>query len=91
MTRPNTSIHSKVVNRPSDTSERLDPKVRPVLSAHEAFDLLGIDRNTGYKAIKDGTFPIRVVYVGRAIRIPTAALVRLLESEELAPTGSGEG
>ncbi|MBV9661870.1 MAG: helix-turn-helix domain-containing protein, partial [Acidimicrobiales bacterium] len=52
----------------------LDPKVRPVLSALEAFRLLGIDRTTGYKAIRQGTFPVPVLRLGRSIRVPTAAL-----------------
>ena len=43
------------------------PDERPVLSAEEAFKELGIDRATGYRAIRDGTFPIEVIRVGRAI------------------------
>jgi predicted DNA-binding transcriptional regulator AlpA len=53
----------------------------PVVSAEEAFQLLCIDRTTGYKAIRDGTFPLPVVRIGRVIRIPTAALVQLLDPE----------
>ena len=55
-----------------------DPATRPVLTAEEAFAELGIDRGTGYKAIRDGTFPVPVIRVGRIIRVPTAALRRLL-------------
>jgi excisionase family DNA binding protein len=55
-----------------------DPTDRPVVTAEEAFAELGIDRSTGYKAIRDGTFPLPVIRVGRSIRIPTAALRRLL-------------
>jgi excisionase family DNA binding protein len=62
-----------------------DPAVRPVMTAEEAFAELGIDRSTGYKAIRDGTFPLPVIRVGRLIRVPTASLRRLLEIE------SGEG
>ena len=59
--------------------ERLpDALSRPVLSAEEAFAELGIDRSTGYKAIREGTFPLPVIRVGRVIRIPTLALRRLL-------------
>jgi predicted DNA-binding transcriptional regulator AlpA len=53
----------------------------PVVSAEEAFQLLCIDRTTGYKAIRDGTFPLPVVRIGRVIRIPTAALVQLLDPD----------
>lgn len=59
----------------------LDPKNKPVVSAEEAFKLLGIDRGTGYKSIKDGTFPLPVIRVGRIIRVPTSALISLLEHE----------
>jgi excisionase family DNA binding protein len=55
-----------------------DPAERPVLSAEEAFAELGIDRTTGYRAIRDGSFPLEVIRVGRLIRIPTTALLRLL-------------
>jgi predicted DNA-binding transcriptional regulator AlpA len=55
-----------------------DPSTRPVLTAEEAFAELGIDRGTGYKAIRDGTFPVPIIRVGRIIRVPTAALRRLL-------------
>ncbi len=58
---------------------RLSLNERPVITADEAFSLLHIDRSTGYKAIKEGTFPVPVLRVGRLIRIPTAPLTRLLE------------
>ncbi len=58
---------------------RLSLGERPVITADEAFLLLHIDRSTGYKAIKEGTFPVPVLRVGRLIRIPTVALARLLE------------
>jgi predicted DNA-binding transcriptional regulator AlpA len=56
-----------------------DPSVRPCLTADEAFAELDIDRTTGYRAIKEGTFPVPVIRVGRLIRVPTAALRRLLD------------
>ena len=55
-----------------------DPSDRPCISADEAFTHLGIDRTTGYRAIKTGSFPLPVIRVGRTIRIPTAALLQLL-------------
>lgn len=55
-----------------------DPVVQPCLSADEAFAQLGVDRTTGYRAIRDGTFPVPVIRVGRLIRVPTAALRRVL-------------
>jgi predicted DNA-binding transcriptional regulator AlpA len=51
------------------------------VSAEEAFRHLGIDRTTGYRAIKDGTFPLPVIHVGRLLKVPTAALHRLLDPD----------
>ena len=59
-----------------------DPILRPVISAEEAFDELGIDRGTGYRAIRKGTFPVPVIRIGRLIRVPTGALRRVLELDE---------
>ncbi len=57
-----------------------DPAKRSCVSADEAFAELGIDRTTGYRAIRAGTFPIPVIRVGRLIRVPTLALRRLVET-----------
>ncbi len=59
-----------------------DPATRACITADEAFAELGIDRTTGYRAIKEGTFPVPVIRVGRLIRVPTAALRRLLDADE---------
>ena len=59
-----------------------DPVTQPCISAEQAFALLGIERKTGYRAIKDGSFPVPVIRVGRLIRVPTAPLARLLEGHE---------
>lgn len=55
-----------------------DPSARACITAEEAFAELGIDRTTGYRAIREGTFPVPVIRVGRLIRVPTAALLRVL-------------
>ena len=60
-------------------------RAQTVLSAEEAFKLLGIDRSTGYRAIREGAFPVAVVRIGRVIRVPTAALARLLDPIEHPP------
>lgn len=52
---------------------------RSCVSADEVFRHLAIDRTTGYRAIKAGSFPLPVIRVGRTIRIPMAALRSLLE------------
>jgi predicted site-specific integrase-resolvase len=61
------------------------PSERPVISADEAFAVLGIDRTTGYRAIRDGTFPLPVIRVGRVFRIPTVPLVRMLTGDDAPP------
>ncbi|MGZ6609008.1 MAG: helix-turn-helix transcriptional regulator [Solirubrobacteraceae bacterium] len=68
-----------------------DANDRPVISAEEAFAALGIDRSTGYRAIRDGTFPLPVIRVGRVIRVPTIALGQLLASEPPASTDPNDG
>lgn len=50
----------------------------PCLSADMAFGLLGVDRTTGYRAIREGTFPLPVIRVGRLIRVPAAPMRQLL-------------
>lgn len=48
------------------------------VTAEEAFQQLGIDRTTGYRAIQQGTFPLPTIRVGRLIRVPASALRHLL-------------
>ena len=57
------------------------PTDQAVISAEAAFEYLGIDRTTGYRAIKDDRFPIPVIRVGRLIKVPTAPLARMLAGE----------
>lgn len=64
-----------------------DPTERAVISAEEAFTELGIDRTTGYRSIREGTFPVEVVRVGRVIRVPTGALRRVLNLDAGDPDG----
>jgi hypothetical protein len=61
-----------------------NPDDRPVVSAEEAFRELGIDRTTGYRAIREGSFPVEVIRIGRTIRVPTISLRRLLSGGDAA-------
>jgi predicted DNA-binding transcriptional regulator AlpA len=62
---------------------------RPVLPVAEAFNLLGIDRTTGYRAIRNGTFPLPIIKVGRLLRVPTVAVCRLLTTGSADRPGTG--
>ena len=68
----------------------LDILDRPVISADEAFGILGIDRGTGYRAIREGTFPVPVLHIGKLIRVPTVGLLRLLMLDDAPPAAEGE-
>jgi excisionase family DNA binding protein len=59
-----------------------DPDVTPTLLVPEAAALLDVGRTTAYAAIREGTWPTQVIRVGSTIRIPTAAILRLLEVDE---------
>jgi len=76
-------------NARAQRGDGLNSLLRPVISADEAFRLLGVDRSTGYKAIREGTFPVPIVRVGRVIRIPTVAMLRLLNPPETDADGAG--
>lgn len=48
----------------------------PTLSIEQAAELVGIGRNAAYRAAHSGDIPS--FRVGRKLRVPTAALLRLL-------------
>jgi excisionase family DNA binding protein len=66
----------------------LDPESRPTVSVDEAAIVLGISRSTAYTAVKTGDLP--VLSFGRRLRVPTAALVRMLKIDDVPlETASG--
>lgn len=52
------------------------PATVDVPTAGRPFDL---GRNASYDAVKNGTFPVRVIKVGHRLRVVTAEIVALLE------------
>jgi predicted DNA-binding transcriptional regulator AlpA len=64
-----------------------DPATRPTIKPEEAFRLLGCGRTSGYEMIRQGTFPVPVLRLGRTIKIPTAPLLELLG---LRPAGRSD-
>ena len=61
------------------TTDRPIPALAIVVTAEQAFAALGLHRDVGYRAMRAGTFPLPVIRIGRAIRIPRAALEELIE------------
>lgn len=52
-----------------------------LLSVEEAAALLGVARDTVYRAIRAGTLPLPVYVIGKRMRIPRRAIERLFEGE----------
>ena len=50
----------------------------PTIDVPRACELLSISTWMGYELVKRGEFPVRVLRLGRAIRIPTQPLLELL-------------
>jgi excisionase family DNA binding protein len=63
-----------VVTQGEDRSRR-----KALLSVEEAAALLGVTRDTVYRAIKAKTLPVPVYVIGKRMRIPRLAIDRLLE------------
>lgn len=66
----------------SGTKKELGSK--SLLSVDEAAILLETTRSTVYRAISNGTFPLPVIRLGGRLRIPRAAVDRLLAGEYLS-------
>jgi excisionase family DNA binding protein len=64
----------------------LDPAVAPTLSVDEAANVLGVGRSTAYTAVHSGEIPS--IRVGKRIRVPTAAVRRMLDLDPLAASTS---
>lgn len=50
--------------------------------------VLGIGRTSAYTLAKSGQFPCRVIRAGRKYRVPTAALLEVLEIRVSEPEGA---
>jgi hypothetical protein len=60
----------------------------PAVPAETAFKLLGCGRTSGYQQIRDGSFPVPVLRLGRVIRVPTLPLLKALGVDT---EGGGDG
>lgn len=63
-----------------------DPATVPTVSVDQAARALGIARRTAYEAIRRGELPA-LRFGSRRIRVPTAALRRMLELEPADDAG----
>jgi predicted DNA-binding transcriptional regulator AlpA len=53
----------------------------PLVDIPTAAEVLGIGRTLAYELVKTNRWPTTVLRMGKIIRIPTAALIRLLDDE----------
>ena len=56
----------------------------PLVDVPTAAAVLGIGRTLAYKMVKTGQWPTDVLRMGKLIRIPSAALLRLAEGADSA-------
>lgn len=68
--------------RSGSVTDRRDGPTRPLLSVREAATLLGMDPSTLYRAINRAEVPFPVIQLGGRLRIPRAAIDRLINGEE---------
>lgn len=69
----------------------IDHDLPDVLTIDEAADVLRISRNTAYTLARvwretDGQKGLPVIELGRSLRVPRAALARLLAGDQVAQT-----
>ncbi len=57
----------------------------PLVDVPTAARALGIGRSFAYHLVRSGAWPTTVIRLGTVVRIPTAALVRLMEVTDLEP------
>lgn len=50
------------------------PSPALTISINEAADLLGISRNTGYRLVKAGEFPVPVLRIGAQMKVSRRAI-----------------
>jgi predicted DNA-binding transcriptional regulator AlpA len=73
----------RCVTAPRPTSPRVLASAGPTISVAEAALARGISRGHAYAMVARGEWPTKVLRLGRRVRVPTAALRRLLEDDDL--------
>jgi predicted DNA-binding transcriptional regulator AlpA len=59
----------------SNTPQRLESRTVPIRAA---FRELGVGKTSGYDAVRNGTFPLPVIRLGRRLVVARAELDRIL-------------
>ena len=62
----------------------------PLVDVPTAAAVLGIGRTLAYELVKTGKWPTTVVRMGKLIRIPSAALLRLADGADASGASSTE-
>lgn len=57
-----------------------DPDEEPTVSVERAGEVLDLCRNSAYAGVKAGEIPS--IRIGRSIRVPTAALLRMIHRDD---------
>jgi len=63
----------------------------PVVDVPTAAKVLGIGRSLAYELVRTGQWPTPVVRVRKLIKIPTAALLKLVDGEQPAAQPGSKG
>ncbi len=61
--------------------QRRSPSTSPLLTISEVADLIGVHRSTLYRTIGRAGLPLPVVRIGATMRVPRAAVERMLSSD----------
>jgi excisionase family DNA binding protein len=64
------------------------PEDRPTLSVNEYAAVMEVGRSTAYASVAAGEVP--VIRIGKRIRIPTAAVRRMLELDDIVDEHGGD-
>ena len=78
-----TTTDTPAAARPSNEVWTIDAVrgLRATIDIETAGAILGIGRSKSYELAKSGTFPVRVLRIGKRYLVPTPSILALLEIE----------
>lgn len=76
-----TTKNASVATNPGASTMTLEELLAlpPTVNVTTAARALGIGVHKAYKLIKEGSFPVQTLTMGSTVKVPTAALWRVLE------------